>query len=139
MLNKQPTHWAITVPKATPKTPKLKCNTKTMLRIAFNILIDTNWNIANFADPIREAIGGGVAWIPSTGKIGGPGTEIDIPFAHKDAIYARSFYDTLTISINDAPKPDEILLLFAAASRSRLHARLGGLEEKDIVGNDGLR
>ena len=93
----------------------------------------------SFADPIREAIGGGVAWIPSTGKIGGPGTEIDIPFAHKDAIYARSFYDTLTISINDAPKPDEILLLFAAASRSRLHARLGGLEEKDIVGNDGLR
>ena len=92
-----------------------------------------------FADPIREAIGGGVAWIPSTGKIGGPGTAIDIPFAHKDAIYARSFYDTLTISINDAPKPDEILLLFAAASRSRLHARLGGLEEKDIVGNDGLR
>ena len=53
----------------------------------------------SFADPIREAIGGGVAWIPSTGKIGGPGTEIDIPFAHKDAIYARSFYDTLTISI----------------------------------------
>ena len=34
---------------------------------------------------------------------------------------------------------DEILLLFAGASRSRLHARLGGLEEKDIVGNDGLR
>ena len=52
MLNKQPAHWAITVPKATPKTPKLKCNTKTILRIAFNILIDTNWNIANFADPI---------------------------------------------------------------------------------------
>ena len=78
-------------------------------------------------------------WIPSTGKIGGPGTEIDIPLAHKDALYARSFYDTLTISINDAPKPDEILILFAAASRSRLNARLGGLQEKDIIGKDGLR
>ena len=92
-----------------------------------------------FAEPLREAIGGGIAWIPSTGKIGGPGTEIDIPLAHKNALYARSFYDTLTISINDSPKPDEILILFAAASRSRLNARLGGLEEKDIIGNDGLR
>ena len=92
-----------------------------------------------FAEPLREAIGGGIAWIPSTGKIGGPGTEIDIPLAHKNALYARSFYDTLTISINDSPKPDEILILFAAASRSRLNARLGGLQEKDIIGNDGLR
>ena len=92
-----------------------------------------------FAEPLRAAIGGGIAWIPSTGKIGGPGTEIDIPLAHKDALYARSFYDTLTIAINDAPKPDEILILFAAASRSRLNARLGGLQEKDIIGNDGLR
>ena len=72
-------------------------------------------------------------------KTGGPGTEIDIPLAHKDALYARSFYDTLTIAINDAPKPDEILILFAAASRSRLNARLGGLQEKDIIGKDGLR
>ena len=92
-----------------------------------------------FADPIRDAIGGGVAWIPSTGKIGVPGSEIDVPLAHKDAIYARSFYDTFTVSVCDSPKPNEILILFAAASRSRLHARLGGLQEKDIEGKDGLR
>ena len=92
-----------------------------------------------FADPIRDAIGGGVAWIPSTGKIGVPGSEIDVPLAHKDAIYARSFYDTFTVSVSDSPKPNEIVILFAAASRSRLHARLGGLQEKDIEGKDGLR
>ena len=92
-----------------------------------------------FADPIRKAIGGGVAWIPSTGKIGVPGSEIDIPLAHKDALYARSFYDTFSVSVSDSPKPNEILILFVAASRSRLHARLGGLEEKDIEGKDGLR
>jgi len=92
-----------------------------------------------FADPIRKAIGGGVAWIPSTGKIGVPGSEIDVPLAHKDALYARSFYDTFTVSVGDSPKPNEILILFAAASRSRLHARLGGLQEKDIEGKDGLR
>ncbi len=93
----------------------------------------------DFANPIREVIGGGVAWIPSTGKIGNAGVQIDIPLAHKDAIYVRSYYDTFTVSINDSPKPNEIVILFAGASRSRLHARLGGLDEKDIEGNDGLR
>ena len=92
-----------------------------------------------FADPIRKVIGGAVAWIPSTGKIGMPGTAIDIPLAHKDAIYVRSHYDTYTVSLNDAPKQDEIFIVFAGASRGRLHARLGGLEAKDIIGEDGLR
>ena len=32
-----------------------------------------------FADPVRQSIGGGKAWIPSTGKIGGPGTSVDVP------------------------------------------------------------
>ena len=91
-----------------------------------------------FADPVREAIGGGRAWIPSTGKIGGPGTAIDIPLAHKDALYLRSHYDTLTASIHDAPRPDEILVLFAGASRGRFHARLGGLNKSDVKGKDGL-
>ena len=92
-----------------------------------------------FADPLRKSIGGGIAWIPSTGKIGVPGTQIDIPLAHKDAIYVRSHYDTFTVSFNDAPKQDEILVIFAGASRGRLHARLGGLKESDVIGKDGLR
>ncbi len=33
-----------------------------------------------FADPIRQALGGGKAWIPSTGKRAGPGATIDIPW-----------------------------------------------------------
>ena len=48
-------------------------------------------------------------------------------------------YEIRKINRKDKKKTDEILILFAAASRSRLHARLAGLEEKDIVGNDGLR
>jgi hypothetical protein len=90
-----------------------------------------------FADPIRKAIGGAKAWIPSTGKCGGPGTPIDIPLAHKDALYVRSHYDTLTLQFGDAPAPNEIIVIFVAASRGRLHARLGGLRSKDAVG-DGL-
>lgn len=94
---------------------------------------------SKFADPVRDAIGGGISWIPSTGKRGGPGTTIDIPLAHKDALYVRSHYDTLTFTIPDGPAPDEIALLFAVATRGRLHARLGGLNAADINANDGLR
>jgi hypothetical protein len=94
---------------------------------------------AAFADPVRDAVGGGKSWIPSTGKIGGPGTTIDVPLAHKDALYVRSHYDTITVTLVDAPLPDEIVVLFASATRGRLHARLGGLKAEDVVGQDGLR
>src|SRR6266508_1283779 len=40
-----------------------------------------------FADPVREAIGGGKAWVPSTGKVAGPCTSLDIPLDRKDALY----------------------------------------------------
>jgi hypothetical protein len=92
-----------------------------------------------FADPIREHIGGAKAWIPSTGKRGGLGTTIDVPLAHKDALYVRSHYDTYSLSFNDAPNPREIVVVFAVATRGRLHARLGGLSVGDVVGIDGLR
>ena len=92
-----------------------------------------------FADPVRDAVGGGKAWISSSGKRGGPGTSIDVPLAHKDALYVRSHYDTMSITLHDAPMPREIAVIFCAATRGRLHARLGGLAAKDIQGKDGLR
>ena len=51
----------------------------------------------------------------------------------------RSHYDTFTLAFGDAPDPDEILVIFAAATRGRLHARLGGLKATEIVGEDGMR
>lgn len=92
-----------------------------------------------FADPVRDAVGGGKAWIASTGKRGGPGTVIDVPLAHKDALYVRSHYDTISASFSDAPAPDELVIIFAFATRGRLHARLGGLKASEIKGADGLR
>jgi len=90
------------------------------------------------ANPVRDALGGGKSWVPSTGKIGVPGTVLDIPLAHKDALYVRSHYDTISVSFNDAPRPDELLVVWAFATRGRLHARLGGLQADQIKGNDGL-
>lgn len=57
------------------------------------------------------------AWIASTGKRGVPGTTIDIPLAHKDALYVRSHYDTVTVNFPDGPNADEVLILFAVATR----------------------
>lgn len=91
-----------------------------------------------FADPVREGIGGGKSWVPSTGKVAGPGATIDIPLAHKDALYVRSHYDTVSVSFGDAPRADEVVIAFAFASRGRLHARLGGLGAADVRGDDGL-
>jgi len=93
---------------------------------------------SDFANPIRAALGGGKAWVPSTGKRGAPGTIIDVPLAHKDALYVRSHYDTISASFDDAPNRDEVLVIFAFATRGRLHARLGGPKAGEIKGEDGL-
>jgi Amino acid synthesis len=91
-----------------------------------------------FANPVRDAVGGGKAWISSFTKIGGPGTSIDVPLAHKDALYVRSHYDGMTVTLHDGPLPNEIAIIFCVASRGRINARVGGLSVDQIQGKDGL-
>lgn len=92
-----------------------------------------------FANPIRVAVGDAASWMPSTGKRAAPGAPIDIPLAHKDALYVRSHYDTVTVTFTDAPGPDEVLIAVAVATRGRLYPRVGGLTAAEAVGKDGLR
>jgi len=92
-----------------------------------------------FAEPVRSAIGGGKAWISSMTKRCAPGATIDIPLAHKDALYVRSHYDGITFTLHDAPHPDEIAVILALANRGRINARVGGLSAEEIEGQDGLR
>ncbi len=91
-----------------------------------------------FAEPLRAAMGGAKAWISSMTKRGAAGTTIDIPFNHKDALYVRSFYDGITLTLHDAPAPDEIAVIVGLASRGRIGARVGGLRHEDVKGVDGL-
>ena len=91
-----------------------------------------------YGNVMREAANGGVAWISSTSKRMAPGGIIDVPLAHKDALYVRSHYDTMTVMIPDAPLPDEIAVICCYANRGQLNARVGGLEATDIEGEDGL-
>jgi hypothetical protein len=91
-----------------------------------------------FGNVMRKAAGGGKAWISSMTKRAAPGGSIDIPFAHKDALYVRSHYDGITITLNDAPLPNEIALICAFANRGRPHHRVGGPKASEIKGVDGL-
>lgn len=86
-----------------------------------------------FANPIRDAIGGGDAWISSFTKKGGPGTLIDIPMNHKDDIWVRSHYDGMSVVLPDAPMPDEIAMIFCIASGGRLNARVGGRTHEEAL------
>jgi hypothetical protein len=92
-----------------------------------------------FGDTMRVAAGGGKAWICHMAKRGGPGTNIDIPLAHKDALTVRSHYDAMTITVHDGPLPDELAITCVFASRGRLNHRIGGHSVEKIIGRDGLK
>jgi Amino acid synthesis len=91
-----------------------------------------------FANPLRDTVGGGKAWISSFSKRAAPGLPIDIPLASKDALYVRSHYDGMTVTLPDSPLPDEIAVIFCVANRGRIGARVGGLKFEDIKGEGGL-
>lgn len=88
---------------------------------------------------LRRAIGGGKALVPSSKKIGSVGYVLDVPLGHKDAAYVRSHFDAIEVSINDAPRRDEIVVAVALTDSGRPLPRVGGLRIDDIQGEDGLR
>jgi hypothetical protein len=91
-----------------------------------------------FATPLRSRLGGGKAWISSMTKRAAPGASIDIPVNHKDALYVRSVYDGITVTLPDAPGADQMAVIVALTNRGRLRARVGGLRLEDVKGVDGL-
>lgn len=91
-----------------------------------------------YGNVLREAAGGGAAWISSATKRAQPGASIDIPLAYKDALFVRSHYDAMSITLHDAPLEDEIAVICCFANRGRLNHRVGGLPASDAKGEDGL-
>jgi hypothetical protein len=88
---------------------------------------------------MRELLGDAKAIVPSTKKVGGPGTRIDVPVTHINASYVRSHFDAMEVGVADAPRADELALILVMTTGPRIHARVGGLAAKDIAGKDGLR
>jgi len=75
--------------------------------------------------PMRAAIGGGKAVISSNVKVAVAGTALDVPLGHKDESWSFEHFDTITVSLADAPRPDEILVVMAIADGGRLRNRCG--------------
>jgi hypothetical protein len=75
--------------------------------------------------PMRAAAGGGTAVIPSNVKLGALGAAIDLPLGHKDDPSSFDHFDTMTLSVADAPRPDEIVLCLAYADGGRPWPRCG--------------
>lgn len=89
--------------------------------------------------PLRNEVEKGVALVPSSKKMGGPGQDLDVPLGHKDAAYVRSHFDGVEVRLNDAPRAHEILVAIAVTDSGRPLPRVGGLAHSDAIGKDGLR
>jgi hypothetical protein len=83
--------------------------------------------------------GNALAIVPSTKKVGAPGTTLDVPLTHINAAYVRSHFDAFEVRVPGAPKPDELVLILAMSCGARVHARVGGLAADAIAKWDGQR
>ena len=76
-----------------------------------------------FGKPVREAVEKGDDIIPSTKKMGGPGSVLVLPITNKDSIWSFDHMDATEISLPDAPREDEIVVALAVADSGRPLAR----------------
>jgi hypothetical protein len=74
--------------------------------------------------PMRAAIGGGKAIIPSNVKVAAAGAAIDVPLGNKDDVWTFDHFDTLTVTVPDAPRPAEIVVIVALADGGRPRPRV---------------
>jgi hypothetical protein len=88
---------------------------------------------------MREVLGGAKAIVPSTKKVGIPGTRLDVPVTHINASYVRSHFDAIEVYVPGAPRADELVYVLVMTCGPRVHERVGGLRAGEIKGNDGLR
>jgi hypothetical protein len=83
--------------------------------------------------------GNALSIVPSTKKVGAPGTALDVPLTNINASYVRGQFDAVEVRVPGAPAADEIVFILAMSTGYRIHARVGGLLAKDISKWDGLR
>ena len=88
---------------------------------------------------MRDVLGGAKAIVPSTKKVGAAGVRLDVPVTHVDASYVRSHFDSIEVGLNDSPRSHEMAVILVMTTGARVHNRAGGLDAKDIKGEDGLR
>ena len=83
--------------------------------------------------------GNALSIVPSTKKVGAPGSTLDVPLTHVNAVYVRSHFDAIEVRVPGAPLADEIVFILAMSTGPRIHARVAGLAASAISRWDGLR
>lgn len=77
-----------------------------------------------FGNLLRESLEG-TSIICFADSRGDAGERLVVPMWHKSAAATRSHYQTVDIRVADAPRPDEIVIVAAASTGPRPHARIG--------------
>ena len=83
--------------------------------------------------------GNALSIVPSTKKGGAPGTTLDVPLTHVNAVYVRSHFDAIEVRVPGAPLAGEIVFILAMSTGPRIHARVAGLAASAISQWNGLR
>lgn len=81
---------------------------------------------------MRSTIKRGRVLIPGNAKIAAPGATIDMIYGPIDEGWDLDAMDTLPVTVADAPRADEILLLVGYATGPRPHARSKGPAQADV-------
>ncbi len=58
-------------------------------------------------------------------KVAAAGAALDVPLGHKDGPWSFAHFDTITVSVAEAPRPEEIVVALAVADGGRLRNRCG--------------
>jgi hypothetical protein len=82
---------------------------------------------------MRQGARGGPALIPGNAKVGGPGTQIDVIFGGLEDAWDYDAMDTMAVSIPDAPRQDELLLIVAFLGGTRPNARIKGASPAQVA------
>ncbi|MDQ4489952.1 amino acid synthesis family protein [Sinomonas sp. ASV486] len=77
-----------------------------------------------YGNLVREFLGGSSILCFSDDR-SEAGTSIAVPMWHKTAAATRSHYQTITLSVSDAPHSHEIVVVAAASTGPRPHPRIG--------------
>jgi hypothetical protein len=88
---------------------------------------------------MRSVLGDPKAIVPANKAVVSAGYRLLVPVHHIDAAYVRSHFASVEVGVQDAPRPNELLLAIVMGTGPRVHARLGGLRADQISVHDGQR
>ncbi|WP_322065091.1 amino acid synthesis family protein [Burkholderia ubonensis] len=73
---------------------------------------------------MRESLSGATSLIPSVTKRGALGTCVDVPLHGSTDMWSFDHFDTVSLTLADAPAPNEIVVAIALADSGRPLARV---------------